>query len=177
MPPHNSAPRDRDALQTGSNTREVLIMLRRAVLVVPVLLAASAATAWANPVRRAGEWQTTMDGGQPLVACFPKDQTYDENTFTHAMSKLPGANCKTTNFSTSGDVISYSVECTIGGSLMTSSGVITATGPDSFTSKNHSHGGMVPMPNGKTMAMPDTDNVSVSRRLGPCKPGDREVKD
>jgi hypothetical protein len=152
-------------------------MLRRAVLVVPLFLAASAANAWANPVRRAGEWQTVIDGGQPLVACFPHDQTFDENSIARALSKLPGANCKTTSFSTTGDLTSYSIECTISGSLMTVSGTITATGPDTYTTKGHSHGGVIPMPNGKTLTMPDTDSVTVSRRLGPCKPGEREIKD
>lgn len=93
------------------------------------------------------------------------------------MSKLPGANCKTTGFSTAGDVTSYSLECAIGGSLMTASGTIAATSPDIFASKGHSHGGMIPMRSGKTVAMPDTDSVTVSRRLGPCKLGKREIKD
>jgi hypothetical protein len=151
-------------------------MPRRIALLVPFLLAVAAATADANPVRKAGEWQTVIDGGQPLVACFPDDQTFDEKTIERTMAKLPGANCKTTSFSTTGDVTSYSLECTIGSSLMTSSGTLTATGADAFTTKEHSHGGMIPMPGGKTFAMPDADTVIVSHRLGACKPGDREIR-
>lgn len=151
-------------------------MPKRIALIVSFLLAAEATTAYASPVRKAGEWQTVIDGGQPLVACFPDDQTLDENTITRAMAKIPGSNCKTNSFNTTGDVTTYSVECTIGGSLMTSSGTITATGPDTYTSKSHTHGGMIPMPNGKTAAMPDTDTLTVSRRLGPCKPGEREIR-
>jgi hypothetical protein len=151
-------------------------MPRRIVLVAPFLLIAAAAIAYANPVRRAGEWETVFDGGRPFVACFPDDQTFDENTIVREMAKLPGASCRTTSFGTTGDVTSYAIECMIGGSLMTSSGTITATGPDRFTGKAHSHGGMIAMPNGKTVVMPDTDTVTASRRLGPCKPGEREIR-
>jgi len=91
------------------------------------------------------------------------------------MSKIPNVDRKTTSFSSKGDVTSYSIECKLGGSLMTSSGTVPVTGPDSFTTKGRTHGGMLPMPNGKTMAMPDTDNTTVSQRLGDWKPGDREV--
>lgn len=92
-----------------------------------------------------------------------------------SMAKLPGANCTISDFETSGAVTSYSTQCTIGGSQMTSSGTITVTGPDAFSTKAHSHGGVIKMPNGKEAAMPDIDMVTVSRRLGPCKPGDRQV--
>jgi hypothetical protein len=79
------------------------------------------------------------------------------------------------SMNTVGNVTSYSMQCTIGGSPMTSSGTFTVTGPDSFAGKAHSHGGMIKMPDGKAVAMPDTDIVNVSRRLGPCKPGDRQI--
>jgi hypothetical protein len=58
---------------------------------------------------------------------------------------------------------------------MTSSGTITVTGPDAFTSKVHSHGGAIKMPDGKTLPMQDMDITTISRRLGPCKPGDRQI--
>jgi hypothetical protein len=88
------------------------------------------------------------------------------------MSKLHAADCTITNMETVGAVTSYSIRCTVGGSPMTSSGTITATGPDSFTRKIHSHGGVIKMRNGKEVALSDMDIVTVSRRLGPCKPGD-----
>jgi hypothetical protein len=47
--------------------------------------------------------------------------------------------------------------------------------PDAYTSTSHSHGGKIPMPNGQVMTMPDMDMTTTSRRLGPCKPGDRQA--
>jgi hypothetical protein len=142
---------------------------------VAIFFAASTSAVFAAPVRHAGEWQTVLDGGEPRVACFPADETLDENYLMRSLSKIPGASCKVDSIKTVGDVTSYSLECNIGGSAMTSSGTITVTGPDAFTSKGHSHGGAIPMPNGKTVALPDSDTVSVSRRLGPCKPGERQI--
>lgn len=142
---------------------------------VAIFFAASTSAAFATPLRHAGEWETVLDGGQPRVACFPNDETLDENYLMKSLSKIPGASCKVDSLKTVGDVTSYSLQCEIGGSTMTSSGTITITGPDAFASKGHSHGGMIPMPNGKTVAMPDTDTVSVSHRLGPCKPGERQI--
>jgi hypothetical protein len=92
-----------------------------------------------------------------------------------SMSKIPGASCTVNSLNTVGSVTSYSMQCMIGGSQMTSSGSITVTGPDSYTGKVHSHGGMIKMPNGQATAMPDMDMVTTSRRLGPCQPGDRQV--
>jgi hypothetical protein len=147
-------------------------MLKRTAFIV-VLCAASVSAAWAEPfVRRAGEWETTIDNGQPRILCFPTDVTLDKNYVTQPMSKLHAADCTITNMETVGAVTSYSIRCTVGGSPMTSSGTITATGPDSFTGKIHSHGGVIKMRNGKEVALSDMDIVTVSRRLGPCKPGD-----
>jgi hypothetical protein len=116
-----------------------------------------------------------MDNGKPRIVCYPTDETLDQNYVTRSMSKIPDANCTVGNISTTGNVVSYSMQCMIGGSPMTSSGTITATGPDAFTSKAHSHGGVIKMPNGQTTAMPDMDIVTVTHRLGPCKPGDRQI--
>ena len=55
------------------------------------------------------------------------------------------------------------------------SATITATGPDAITSRVQSKGGAFKMPNGQTVPIPDSDTVTVSRRLGPCKPGDRQI--
>jgi hypothetical protein len=154
---------------------EVWTMLKSATLVV-ALCAASATAAWAEPlVRHAGEWESTIGNGQSHVVCFPTDVTYDQNTILQQMSKLPGANCTFTTWSTTGNVTTYAMQCTVGGSPMTSSGTVTVTGPDAYTSTSHSHGGKIPMPNGQVMTMPDMDMTTTSRRLGPCKPGDRQV--
>jgi hypothetical protein len=150
-------------------------MAKRVVFAV-ALCVAWAAAAWADPlVRHAGEWETTLDNGKPVLFCYPADETFDQNVIMRSMAKLPGASCTMGNMSTSGNVTSYSMQCTIGGSTMTSSGTITVTGPDAFTGKVHSHGGAIKMPDGKTMPMQDMDITTVSRRLGPCKPGDRQI--
>ncbi len=150
-------------------------MLKFATLAI-VLCAMSATTAWAEPpVRHAGEWETTIDNGKPIRFCYPADATLDQNYVMQSMSKIPGASCTVSNLNTAGSVTSYSMQCMIGGSQMTSSGTITVTGPDSYTGKVHSHGGIIKMPNGQATAMPDMDMVTTSRRLGPCQPGDRQV--
>jgi hypothetical protein len=154
---------------------EVWRMLKSATFVV-ALCTASATAAWAEPlVRHAGEWESTIDNGHPSVLCFPTDVTVDQNSILQQMSKLPGANCTIANWSTAGNVTTYSMQCMVGGSPMISSGTVTITGPDAFTGKSHSHGGKIPMPNGQVMAMPDVDMTTTSRRLGPCKPGDHQA--
>jgi hypothetical protein len=147
-------------------------MMRRVALMVAVVAVAAASAAQAGLVRKAGEWQTSIDNGPPRLICYATDETFDQAYITRAMSRMPGASCKVSNFTTVGPVTSYSLLCTIGGSPMTSTGSITATGPDSVIAKAHSHGGVIKMANGKTIAVPDTDIVTTSRRLGPCKPGD-----
>ena len=145
-------------------------MLKRTAFIV-VLCAASVSAAWAEPfVRRAGEWETTIDNSQPRILCFPTDVTLDKNYVMQPMSKLHAADCTITNMETVGAVTSYSIRCTVGGSPMTSSGTITATGPDSFTGKIHSHGGVIKMRNGKEVALSDMDIVTVSRRLALASP-------
>ena len=53
-------------------------MLMRHAFVVSILVAASATAAWAGPVRKAGEWQTVINGGQPILTCVPEDMPVDE---------------------------------------------------------------------------------------------------
>jgi hypothetical protein len=149
--------------------------MQKSAIFFAALLAFSASAALAAPVRHAGEWETIIDKGKPMVACFPVDETFDESTVMRPLSKIPGATCKMDSMKTVGDVTSYSLQCTIGGSLMTSSGTFTVTGPDAFTGRVQTHGGAIKMPNGQTTPIPDSDTVTVSRRLGPCKPGDRQI--
>ena len=149
--------------------------MQKSAIFVAALFAVSASTALAAPVRHAGEWETTIDKGQPLVACFPVDETLDENTLMRPLAKIPGVNCKVDSVKTVGDVTSISMQCVIGGSTMTSNATITATGPDAFTSRVQSKGGAIKMPNGQTTRIPDSDTVTVSHRLGPCKPDDRQM--
>jgi hypothetical protein len=139
-------------------------------IALALLLAVGLApTASANPVRHAGEWQTAIDGRPPVTACLREDQALDEASIAKVMARRPNADCRTTRFDVAGDTVTYALECTVRGSLMTSSGTITATGPDSFTSLDHTHGGAIPIPGGKAMAMPDSDTMMVFRRVGPCK--------
>jgi hypothetical protein len=153
----------------------------KSIMLVAVLCAAAASAAGlrasvAEPmVRHAGQWETTIGNGKPIVLCYPTDQTFDQNTVLKQMARIPGANCTMSNMTTTGNVTSYALQCTIGGSQMTSSGTITVTGPDAYTSKAHSHGGRIPTPNGQTADMPDMDMVTVSHRTGPCQPGDRQA--
>jgi hypothetical protein len=69
------------------------------------ICAASASAAWAEPfVRRAGEWETTIDNGQPHILCFPSDVTLDKNYVMQSMSKLHAADCTINNMQTVGAV-------------------------------------------------------------------------
>ncbi len=151
-------------------------MRMRHAVVVSILIAASAATAWAAPVRKAGEWQTTINGGQPILTCVPNDMPMDEQSIMQSMSKIPGAECKMTRFTASGNTTDYAMECMIGGGKMTSTGTITMIDSDTFTTKSHSHGGMIPTANGQTTPMPDMDLTIAFKRIGPCKPGDPQLK-
>src|ERR1700744_1264305 len=139
-----------------------------------LLAATSALPAGANPIRHAGEWQTVIDGGTPRVACVAQDQTLAQVAIARVRTRRPGASCKTPRFVAEGDTVNYALECTFRGSLITTSGTLTETGPDSFTSTDHSHGGALPLPAGRSMPMPDSDTVAVLTRLGPCKPGDSQ---
>jgi hypothetical protein len=147
-------------------------MLRQCVCIA-TFFAASIVAAAAAPVRHAGEWQTIIDNGHPMISCFQHDVTMDQDNIMRTTARIPGASCKIANFGVMGNVISYSMQCVINGSDMTSSGSVTQTGPDAFTSKVHSHGGVIKIPNGKPIVIPDTDMSIASRRLGACKPGDR----
>ncbi len=129
-------------------------------------------TVAAAPVRHGGEWETVINGGPPRVVCLTKDQVFDKDAL---LRQMPNAQCTMDTLDIAGNVITFAMQCTLQGSTITSSGTITQTGPDAFTSKLHGHGGVIPRSNGQTITIPDTDMVVVSRRLGPCKPGDRQV--
>lgn len=145
-------------------------MPMRHAFVVPVLVVASAAAAWAAPVRKAGEWQTSINGGKPILTCVPDDMPIDEKSILQSMSKIPGADCKMTKFATSGDTTEYAMECSIAGNKMTSAGTITMIDPDTFTTKSRSTA------TGQATAMPGVDTTVALHRTGPCKPGDQQIK-
>jgi Protein of unknown function (DUF3617) len=146
-----------------------------AFLVLSITTALAAA-----PVRRAGEWETTFgtdNTAPPRVVCYGKDEVLDQNNMTRAMSRIPGANCTIDQLNTVGNVTTFSSKCTVQGNTITSSGTITVTGQDAFATKIHSSGGTFKMPNGQSMTMPESDMVIASHRLGPCKPGERQVNE
>jgi hypothetical protein len=121
-------------------------------------------------VIHAGEWETTVDVGQPKIICRTSDVTFDKDYVMKSISKVDGVtDCKMSDMKTVGNVTSYSLQCTVGDDQMTSSGSITVAGPDAYTGMSETHGGAMKLPNGQVMAMPDTKSTSVSRRLGPCK--------
>lgn len=124
--------------------------MQKSAIFFAAFFAVSASVALAAPVRHAGEWETTVDKGQPLIACFPVDETLDENTLMRPLTKIPGVSCKVDGVKAVGDVTSISMQCLIGGSTMTTSATITATGPDAFTTRVQAHGGAIKMPNGQT---------------------------
>ena len=134
------------------------------------LCVAYISSASAEPfVIHAGEWETTIDVGQPKIICRPSDASFDEEYLLRSMSQVDGVtNCKITDMSTVGNLTSYSLQCTVGGDQMISSGSITVTGPDAYTGITETHGGAMKMPTGQVLAMPDTKSTSVSRRRGPC---------
>jgi hypothetical protein len=150
------------------------MMRHIAPIVAVIAVAAASSPAVAALMRQAGEWQTSIDNGPPRLICYAADETIDQNYVARSMAKLAGANCKVSNFTTVGPVTSYSMLCTVGGSQMTTTGSITVLGPGSVSGKAHSHGGMITSANGRSAAIPDTDIVTVSHRLGPCKPGDKQ---
>ena len=149
--------------------------MQKSAIFATALFAFTASFASAATVRHAGQWETTIDKGPPMIACFPVDETLDENTLMRPLAKIPGASCKVDSVKTVGEVTSISMQCVIGGSTMISNATITSAGPDAITSRVQTKGGAIKMPNGQTMPIPDSDTVTVSRRLGPCKPGDRQM--
>src|ERR1700753_3269056 len=145
-----------------------------AIIFLPCALTTSAL---AEPfVIHAGEWETTVDVGQPKIICRPSDATFDKDYVMKSISQVEGVtDCKMSDMKTVGNVTSYSLQCSVGDSQMTSNGSITVTGPDAYTGMSETHGRAMKMHNGRVLAMPDTRSTSVSRRVGPCKPGDREL--
>src|ERR1700727_2283916 len=100
--PHKSSPADskrsivpaccRSDSGSIAQFMEVWRMLKSATLVV-ALCTASATAAWAEPlVRHAGEWETTIDNGKPILFCYPTDVTLNQGYVLQSMSKIPGAN-------------------------------------------------------------------------------------
>lgn len=146
------------------------------VAVLSMLFTATAMAAQAAPVRRAGEWQTSIDGNPGRVVCIAHDATFDSTTLAKEMAKVPGAKCAAANFSVMGPIIKATLACDINGMHMVTDSVITATGPDAYTTRTHSHTtGAMKLADGRSMSFPDQDMTLVSKRLGACKPGEKTI--
>ncbi len=143
--------------------------------VFAVVLFALAPAALAEPVRHAGEWQTIIDGGEPRLSCAKTDKAFDKDSVLKTMASMPEIKCQFNNWSEDGDDVTYSLQCTIQGQTLDTSGVMTKTGTDAYIVKSHTGAFTMPIPGGKPMTMPASDMVITSRRLGDCKPGDRQV--
>ena len=138
------------------------------------LFIASATTAFAAPVRRAGEWQTVTDNGEPEIACLRVDATLDQKSVRRGVARLPGVSCRMQAMTNVGRITSIAVQCTQPGvGVMTLTGTTVTTGADAFTSTMQSHADYYGPDTEKRLAVPYATMTSVSRRLGPCKPGDR----
>jgi hypothetical protein len=135
-------------------------------LVLVAALAGAAQTAQAATAR-AGEWETVLDGGKPNLVCLHQDRTFDAATI-EKMSQAPGLKCDFSNLHSSGAAASISAVCAVGGGRMSIETVITSTGPDSYVTRTRSHF------EGGSMKIPDMDMTQTGRRLGDCKPGDRQ---
>ena len=126
---------------------------------------ASAALADPPPQLRAGEWETRNDNGPAHRICERNDHAFDAVAVNRMLS-AGGTKCAPAEVHTSGPVTTYSSTCVIAGGRLTTHGVMTSHGPDAYTSRSQSHY------EGGTMKLPDMDMTQVSRRLGPCQPGD-----
>lgn len=120
----------------------------------------------AAPFYRAGEWQSRTDNGPPNLICHQSDHTLDQAALTRMFSG-PGQKCSPGQLTTIGPVTTVSVTCQMAGGSLTTSGTITAQGPDAYISRLHAH-----LTGGK-MTIPDMDITQVAKRLGACRPGDR----
>jgi hypothetical protein len=157
----------------SSVPREFLAMPRRIASATLLLLLAPAALA--APVRRAGEWQTIIDGGTPLMSCVSSDKEFNKDAVLQQMAQMPNVTCQMNQWDPSGDSITYSLQCSFQGNQITTSGTMTQTGSDEFTTKSHTSAFSMTI-DGKTMAMPASDMTIVARRLGgTCQPTDRKV--
>jgi hypothetical protein len=129
------------------------------------------AQANAAQVIRAGDWETTIDGGAAHHSCLGTDRTFDHATMAKTLASS-GQKCASVDWHQAGNVTTYESVCDVAGGKLTTRSVITVTGPDSFTT--HSSGHMV----GGTVKMSDKDldMTQMARRDGPCKPGEKPSK-
>jgi hypothetical protein len=148
------------ACKTGSKRTGIRTAILAICIAIPGL-----ACAQSLPRQRAGEWETQINGGMTRRACLHADLVMDQATVLRRKAMMHGAQCTMTGMHTAGPATSYDIACVINGkNHMTSHEVMTALAPDAYETRSHVH-----MDMGQ---IHDMDVVSVSRWLGPCKPGD-----
>jgi opacity protein-like surface antigen len=140
----------------------------RTLTVTLLFSVAIIAQANAAQVVRAGDWETTIDGGPARHTCMGTDRTFDQASMAKTLA-LTGQKCASVNWHQAGNVTTFESVCNVAGGKLTTRSVITVTGPDSFTT--HSSGHMV----GGTVKMSDKDldMTQTARRDGPCTPGEK----
>jgi Protein of unknown function (DUF3617) len=131
---------------------------------VAVLAVAIATPAFAAAVMHGGEWMTQNGGGRINHVCMTGDRVLDAATMSK-MFTMEGLTCSPPKVGAAGNVTTYEAVCQVGGGRETIKDTMTATGPDSYVTHTQSHFE-------GPMKIPDSDDTQVSRRLGPCKPGD-----
>jgi len=135
---------------------------------------ATAALADPAPTVRAGAWETTarieeLPGTQipPNRFCRTADIGLDTILKTAAAQRAQ-AHCVVTEFATSGPVSTYTQVCVNGQLRTVMHGTVTIEGPDLISSTIHTNADAGA---GKSR---ETNMTTVSRRLGPCEPGDSQ---
>ena len=136
------------------------------VVLASALCALGAASpAFALPTIQAGAWANKVNDGPVRRVCQVMDRTFDPATITKIMA-IAGAPCTVGQIRTLGSITAFSNTCQIAGGTLTTFTTINSIGPDAYSTRSQSHYA------GGPQAMPDQDDTVVSKRIGPCSPGD-----
>jgi hypothetical protein len=148
-------------------------MIRTTLVLSCALLGAATVAASAEPMmRRAGEWEVTMNNGpmgtMTQKICFTTDKSASElSTMGNRVTK----ECGSPNVNLGARGVTVDATCTGPGNMkVTIHSVIAPTGPDAFHSETQMQ--MEGMPQG----MASMTMASDARRIGPCQPGDKQMQ-
>jgi hypothetical protein len=160
------------ALYHGFNSPGEAMMIRTTLAISCALLGVAVTASADDIVRRAGEWQVTMQNGpmgqMTQKVCFATDQTAAQLSAL----KGPMKNCTAGNVSTSGNSLTMEATCPgPNNGKVTVHAVVTQTAPDTFHTESTMH------MDGAPQGMPaDMTMTTDGKRLGPCQPGDKQVE-
>jgi hypothetical protein len=142
-------------------------MMRNSLLLSCALLSAATSAASAYPMmRRAGQWEITMNAGPmgPMTqtVCFKTDKSASELS---AMRGRMTKDCSTPSVSIGGSSVTVDTVCTgpTNGKVKVHA-VITPSGPDAYRMDSHL----------SLEGMGDMTMVTDAKRVGPCQPGDKQ---